>query len=118
MIVNYPRLTSRLENEETREKALRLGQDSVRHADIVSNLITQLGGEPIWNFETITPEAPLADLFGKQLETEKLAHTVYDRCAETISDVTQKTQLQDIAREEAEHIQIVKDILDELGVSY
>ena len=115
MIVNYPRLTSHLENEATRDKALQLGQDSIRHADIVSNIITELGGEPNWSFTTIDQETPLSELFSEQFGAEKLAYDSYKKCAGLSSDTVLQDQLRSIAEEEKEHMQLVEDILAELG---
>ena len=51
LIVHYPRLSSAIKDEETRKLVLKLGNDSIRHADIVAGVISGLGENPLWSFE-------------------------------------------------------------------
>ena len=115
LIVHYPRITSEMPAGEARDKSIRLGQDSVKHADIVASAITDLGGRPVFAFDPPPLDMELVELFQKQLEKEKLAFSLHHQCAGMASDFNLKSRLLGIADEEAVHIQLVKDILADLG---
>ncbi len=77
-IINYPRFIDQMvnidevpDNDPCVVVLKQLGEESVRHANIVMALITQLGGEP---HLVVEPVARMSDVYGmcrEQLEKEK-----------------------------------------------
>ncbi len=77
-IVNYPRFIDQMvninevpDNDPCVVVLKQLGEESVRHANTVMALITQLGGEP---HLVVEPAERMSDVFGmcqKQMEKEK-----------------------------------------------
>ena len=115
LIVHYPRIASRIKDKKVREMALKLGSVSVKHADIVADAITKLGGTPQWSFEGFPEETNITDIFQKQLEKEKLALRLHQQSAHLIQDTELSDNFSKLAREENAHIKIVEDILSRLA---
>ena len=69
LIVHIPRIASLIEDEETRELVLKLGNDSIKHADVVAHAIENLGGIPAWSFESFPAETDIVTIFQKQVDT-------------------------------------------------
>jgi len=114
LIVHYPRLANTIRDEETRKLVLELGSASIRHADVVANTITQLGGEPDWSMELYPDEMDTVEIFQTQLEKEKLALKLHSESADLVPSSSLQVKLSTLAREEEQHIQIVNRILSRL----
>ncbi len=114
LIVHYPRLASTIKDEETRKLVLELGSASIRHADIVANTITQLGGEPDWSIELYPEDMETVEIFQTQLEKEKLALKMHRESGDLVPSSSLQVKLSNLAREEEQHIQIVNRILSRL----
>jgi rubrerythrin len=114
LIVHYPRLANTIKDEETRKLVLELGSASIRHADVVANTITQLGGEPDWSMELYPDEMDTVEIFQTQLEKEKLALKLHRESADLVPSNSLQVKLSTLAREEEQHIQIVNRILSRL----
>lgn len=114
LIVHIPRIASLIEDEETRELVLKLGNDSIKHADVVAHAIENLGGIPAWSFESFPAERDIVTIFQKQLEKEKRALQLHQKSASLAQDTALKANFAKIAKDEEWHIQVVNDILSKL----
>jgi rubrerythrin len=114
MIVNYPRLAQMIKDKETQDLTNALGIASMRHADVASKALAQLGGNPRWSFEGLAGELDLKSVFDKQLEKEILALNMHRQCAGLTQDRTLKTEFLTMAEEEKAHIKTVEKIIGNL----
>jgi len=115
MIVHYPRIASSIDDKETKEMALRLGEDSVRHADVVAKAVQELGGKPIWSFDSFPEFDNLVQIFRIQLDKEKRALNLHTEVASLVLNPVLRDKFTQIAKEEKEHIKLVETILSKLG---
>ena len=113
-IVHFPRLSIITKDEEIQNLITELGEDSVRHANIVAEAISELGGNPTWAIEPFPDDTDIVDIFRLQLEKEELALRLHSQNAKSQVDSSIKSKLEDIAKNEAKHIKIVKHILSKL----
>ena len=114
LVVHYPRIASAISDDKTRELTLALGTDSVRHADIVANAVSSLGGSPAWAFEPFPLETDLVRLFRGQLEKEQQALRLHEESAIAARDGSLRLKLARLATDEERHIHTVKEILSRL----
>ncbi len=115
LITHYPRIASSIDDEEIKKMAIRLGEYSTRHADIVARAIQELGGEPIWNLDPFPESASLIPIFRIQLDKEKLALSLHTEEANLIPNPMLRGKFTRMAEEEKEHIKLVEAILSKLG---
>ncbi len=115
LIIHYPRIASSIDDEEAKETAMRLGEYSTRHADVVAKAIRELGGEPIWSFDSFPESANLIPIFRAQLDKEKLALRLHMKAASLAPNPILRDKFTQMAREEKEHIKLVETILSRLG---
>ena len=113
IIVHYPKLMAMLPDEETRNLALTLGLDSIRHADTVREVIMGLGEEPPFPSVDALPDVSVRDIFRRQLEYEKLAFLLHTEAA-NLASPEHKAAFRRIAQEESHHIEGVERILKKL----
>jgi rubrerythrin len=111
-VVYYPRLANAVKDEKARELVLQLGTDSIHHADMVADAITESGGEPDWYFELYPEDKDIITIFKEQLEKEKMAMDLHQLCANMMSSNELKEKFIKIALEEVYHIQSVDKILE------
>lgn len=114
LIIHYPRIASSIDNEEAKETAMRLGEYSTRHADVVANAIRELGGEPIWSFDSFPESENLAQIFRAQLDKENLALSLHIKVASLVPNPMLRDKFTQMAKEEKEHIKLVETILSRL----
>lgn len=114
LIVHYPRVASLIEDEETRNLTLKLGSDSIKHADTVANAINNIGGTPNWSFELFPEWLDIVEIFQKQLEKEKLALQLHRQSVNLVHDSSLKTKFSELAKSEELHIKTVEEILSRL----
>ena len=114
MVVHYPRIASTISDIKTRELVLSLGTASVKHADIIANTISSLGGDPAWSFEPFPAETDLVRIFRKQMEKEQQALRRHEKSASLIRDRSLKMKLTQLATDEEKHIETVEEILSRL----
>ncbi len=114
IIIHMPRIASAIKDEKTREMAQLLGTASVKHADIVANAISSMGGVPEWGFEPAPIGKDLIEIFETQLEKEKLARELHEKSANLIKDRDLKLKFKQLASDEEWHIKVVNDILARL----
>jgi bacterioferritin len=115
MIIHYPRIASTIQDEEIKNLVLKLGSDSMGHADIVANAVIKLGGKPVWSFESLAERFDHLDVFQTQLEREKFAKQSYEKCASMVMDNSLYARFNELAKQEAEHVHIVEKVLSKLS---
>jgi bacterioferritin len=115
MIIHYPRIASSINDKETKEMASRLGEYSMRHADVVAKTIQELEGEPIWRFDSFPESESLIPIFRIQLDTEKLALSLHTQVADLVLNPVLRDKFTQMVKEEREHIRLVETILSRLG---
>jgi rubrerythrin len=111
IIIHMPRIASTIKDEKTREMAQELGTASVKHADIVADAISSMGGIPEWGFEPVPMGKDLVEIFEIQLEKEKQAQQLHEKSASLIKDRDLKLKFKQLASDEEGHAKIVNDIL-------
>ena len=104
-IVNYPRFIDQMvninevpDNDPCVVGLKQLGEESVRHMNIVMSLITQLGGKP---HLVVEPAERMSDVFGmcqKQMEKEKDNLALFQQ-AKVVAQNNQMKTLKDILGE-------------------
>lgn len=114
-IVYYSRIAKIMPDEELASKLRILGQDSIKHADIVSNTISKLGGiAPIPMVAALPEPLDLKNFFRKQLELEKLALSLHTKAAESVAKEFAYSFRQ-ITEQEYWHIKMVEEIILRIG---
>ena len=114
-IVHYPVIAKLMPNERLATRVELLGQDSIKHADIVTKTISALGGiAPFPSFELLPEHIDLKNFFDKQLGLERTALELHTRAADDI-DEQLEPELRKLADQERWHIQVVEDIISGLG---
>jgi rubrerythrin len=146
VILNYPRIIDYLANYEKVNDEIfladleRLGTDSARHLGCVVEIIRKLGGEPVWQMDTIERLFDAHATGVQQLEKEKMAVELYKQAIHLVRKnlVTEKvrdfagklvktnrnglqeevceaceviTQLERIQIDEVRHVETVHDML-------
>jgi len=115
LIIHYPRIASSIDDEGTKEMVIKLGEYSTHHADVVAKAIRELGGEPMWKFDSFPELASLIPIFRVQLDKEKLALSLHTEVANSVPNTMLRDKFTQIAQEEEEHIKLVETILSRLG---
>ena len=86
-IIYYPVIAKLMPNEQLTSSVEMLGQDSVKHADVVTKTITELGGvAPYPSFEPLPEYIDLKKFFDKQLELEHTALELHTRAANDVDE--------------------------------
>jgi rubrerythrin len=111
MIVQYPQFAERISDEEIKRQVIALGVASTKHADVVSQAITKLGGTPEWSFEFVDRNTDLLDIFTRQLEKERLALELHQQAASLLQDDSLGQEFAELAEEEKLHIRAVEKII-------
>ena len=108
-ITNYSNLAKIMHNEELASKLKVLGEDSIKHADMVSDAIIGLDGLVSIPVTELLPEdLDLKGFFSKQLELEKKAFVLYSEAAEKLGEELKPAFCQ-IAAQEQCHIKMEID---------
>jgi bacterioferritin len=115
LIIHYPLINRSIHDNDLKSMVKTLGVMSIKHADIVADAITSLGGTPDWSFDPAPEEIDLKNIFQIQLAKEKLALQLHSESSKLIPDMALKTQFEALAVQEEEHIKIVESILSWLN---
>ncbi len=113
-IVHYPRLAKKIPDEELASKLQILGQDSIKHADVVSSTISKLGSiAPIPTVAALPEPLDLKNFLRKQLELEKLALSLHTKVESIAKELV--FSFRQITEQEQWHIKIVEEIISRVG---
>ena len=118
LIVQYPKFAELIQDGEIQRLVRGLGIASIKHADVVSRTIIQLGGTPEWSFDFEEPGIDVRRIFEIQLEKEKQALELHTQTAALVEDISLKEDFSQLAQEEKRHIETVERILAALEQRY
>ncbi len=111
-IINYPRFIDQMVNidevpvdDPSVVVLTRLGEESVRHANIVMALVTQLGGEPHLVVEPAERMSDVLEMCQKQMEKEK-ENRLFFQQAEAVAEKNPMKTLKGIL---GDNINAIKD---------
>ncbi len=107
----YPREAKTVEDKEISEKFGLFGLMEVRHADIVSMKLLELGEKPAWNFKLLEGGLSFEDMVKYHLDKEKEMISAYSECIEATDDDNFKIVLRGIKADEELHLKFIEVIL-------
>jgi len=115
VIYHYPRIISRLRDEEAKKVLDRLVSESLEHADMIAAAVRELGGEPAYAIGPFPAHLDLIEV-RLQLEKEKLALQLHREAAGLVppSNPLRKT-FSNLAKAEEFHILAVEGVLSRLS---
>lgn len=103
-IIHYSSYAQETEDEELAQELRSIGQMEVRHAHQLMGIIIGLGGMPEWELPPPPWFAGVQEIIQSALEGEQRAIHHYDRCLEIAQDPELRERLEQIKRDEADHI--------------
>jgi rubrerythrin len=114
LIVHYPRIATMIRDKKIRELVNYLGTASIKHANVIADTITELGGKPVWAFDDLPNTDNPVNIFKIQLEKEKLALELHQQSVSLAPDISLANHFKEIAEEEKKHINTVNQIISNL----
>ena len=124
-ITNFPRVCDRLRDmnpnidEGIINRIIRVGEDSIQHYNYIYRLIRDLGGEPQFNFQTLSRMPDTHDFLLKQLDKERAAESIYREAARIIGDPSKNESariLNQIATDEGNHVIVLEHVISGLNI--
>lgn len=88
----------------------KLGLMEVRHADLLSRRIIELGSQPVWNYTLRPEDADIKKIVTQHIEAEAKAIDFYGKLLEQVDPET-KILLRGIRAEEEDHLAQLKKYL-------
>ena len=88
---------------------------SNHHADVVSNAMSQLGGNPDWSFDPFPNSMDTFEVFRAQMEKEIQARDLHRQAASLAPSGTLSDEFAALAKDEEAHIETVERILSRLS---
>lgn len=110
----YSREAKTIEDKGIAEKFEDFGTTEVRHADIVSLKLLELGEKPAWNFTLLKGGTSIKEVLEYHLKKEKEAVLLYEKCIEATDDDNFKIVLRGIRADEEYHAKYVEEALKKL----
>lgn len=110
-IVHYSRYAQEIEDPNLAQDLRDIGQMEVRHAHQLMGIIINLGGMPEWELPPPPWFATPQDVIQSALEGERRALQSYDRCLEIADDEELRQRLEQIKRDEHDHIERLTRLL-------
>ena len=102
LILNYPRVIDYLIhcekiNDEILNKGIeKVGIDSSRHLGWVVEIINKIGGEPLWQIDTIDRLIDAPKMLNRQLEKEETVLEMYQEAVRLVRRYAVKAKVSDI----------------------
>jgi bacterioferritin (cytochrome b1) len=116
MIYHYPRIISRLRDEEAKKVLDRLVSESLEHADMIADAVRELGGEPAYTIGPFPEHLDLIEILRLQLEKEKMALQLHREATGLIPPSNPlRNTFSNIAKAEEFHILAVQGVLSGLS---
>lgn len=107
----YPREAKSFEDKNIASTFERFGQMEIRHADILSIKLLELGAKPVWEFKLLENLSDLKEILKRHLQWEEVAINFYQTLIDEIDDSELKTVLIGIKADEEVHRDILKEPL-------
>ncbi|KPK41034.1 MAG: hypothetical protein AMJ78_06530 [Omnitrophica WOR_2 bacterium SM23_29] len=111
----YPREAETIEDKKISEKFEEFGTMEVRHADMLSMKLLELGEKPRWDFTLLKSGASIKEILEHHLSVEKQAISLYGKCIEAVDDNNFKIVLMGIKSDEETHLKFIEGVLKTLG---
>jgi bacterioferritin len=103
-----------VDGEKLEKEFLLLSNIELQHADILSNKIVELGGEPLWKIEDIYISTSLKETLLHHIETESMMYKFYSELLEVVTDRNFSIIIQGIRENEKEHLEKVRDLFSKI----
>ncbi len=107
----YPREAREVKDKNVAEIFEKFGLMEIRHADMLSIRILELGGKPIWEFKLLGELSDLKEILKRHLEREEKTVNFYQNLIEQLDDPEVKIVLRGIKAEEEMHRDKIKELL-------
>lgn len=107
----YPREAKTIEDKKISGMFEEFGTTEIRHADIISMKLLELGEKPAWNFTLLKGGISIKEILEHHLGQEKRAVLLYNKCAEATDDDNFKIVLRGIKSDEETHLKFIEDAL-------
>ncbi len=101
--------------EKLADEFIRFSNMELRHADILSNKIVELGFEPIWQMENIFYNDSLRETLLRHIEKENLAYKFYTELQKINTDLTFEIVIKGIQQDEKEHLNRLTNLFKKIG---
>ncbi|MGE5197935.1 MAG: ferritin-like domain-containing protein [Deltaproteobacteria bacterium] len=110
----YPREARTIQDKKVADKFNQFGAEELRHADIISMKLLELGERPAWDYTLEQGGTSLKEMLEHHLEKEKKYILLYNKCVEATDDDNFKILLKGIRANEESHLKFIEDILKSL----
>ncbi len=107
----YPRDARAVKDKNVAEIFEKFGLMEIRHADMLSIRILELGGKPIWEFKLLGELSDLKEILKRHLEREEKTVNFYQNLIEQLDDPEIKIVLRGIKAEEEMHRDKIRELL-------
>ena len=107
----YPREAKEIKDKNIAELFENFGLMEIRHADILSIRILELGGKPTWEFKLLSNLSDLKEILMRHLNREEATINFYQNLIDQIDDPEIKILLRGIRAEEEIHRDKIKELL-------
>lgn len=107
----YPREAKIIKDSIVRSVFEEFGLMEIRHADMLAQRITALGGRPVWDFAPLQNKTELKDILNRHLDYETRSIDLYGKLLDEV-DAETRIILGGIRAEEEIHLSKLKEILN------
>ncbi|MDP3732870.1 MAG: ferritin-like domain-containing protein [Candidatus Omnitrophota bacterium] len=107
----YPREARHMKDKNVAELFEKFGLMEIRHADILSIRILELGGKPAWEFKLSGELSDLKGILKRHLTNEEAMINLYQNLIGQIDDAEIKIMLRGIRAEEEVHRDKIRELL-------
>jgi rubrerythrin len=107
----YTREAREIKDKDMAQTFERFGLMEIRHADMLSIRILQLGGKPTWEFKLLPGLIDLKEILKRHLNNEQASIEFYGNLIERIDDDEIGVVLRGIKAEEEMHRDRIKELI-------
>ena len=107
----YPREAKQVKDKDVSRIFEEFGLMEIRHADMLSIKIFELGGKPVWEFKLLGELTDLKEILKRHLNREVQTINFYQNLIEQVDDPEIKIILRGIRAEEEVHRNKIKELL-------
>lgn len=107
----YPREAKKLKDKNIAQIFEQFGLMEIRHADMLSIKIFELGGKPVWEFKLLVELTDLKEILKRHLNREEETINFYQNLIEQVDDAEIKIILRGIRAEEEIHRNKIRELL-------
>jgi len=107
----YPREAKYIEDKNMASVFEQFGQMEIRHADMLSIRILELGAKPVWEFRLLDDLVDLKEILKRHLGWEEAAVVFYQTLIDEIDNPEIKIVLRGIKAEEEIHRDKLKELV-------